>query len=118
MIDDAALGAMGEALARIEGIEAVVLGGGRARGTHRPDSDVDLGLYYAHRRIDVDALRSPARSITGRDVSVEAPGGWGPWVDGGAWLDVGGTAVDWILRDVDRVGRQRDRAVRGEFASP
>ncbi|MDA8440729.1 MAG: hypothetical protein M0Z51_17980, partial [Propionibacterium sp.] len=59
-----------------------------------------------------------ARSITGRDVSVEGPGGWGPWVDGGAWLDVGGTAVDWIIRDVDRVRRQRERAVRGEFASP
>lgn len=116
MIDDAALGAMAEALARIDGIEAVVLGGSRARGSHRPDSDLDLGLYYDHRRIDVDALRSLARSTTGLDVTVAGPGGWGPWVDGGAWLDVGGTAVDWILRDVARVRRQRDRAVRGEFA--
>ncbi len=116
MIDDEALRAMADELARVEGVEAVVLGGSRARGTHRPDSDVDLGLYYDHRRIDVAALRSLARALMGREVPVAGPGGWGPWVDGGAWLDVEGTAVDWILRDVDRVRRQRDRAVRGEFA--
>lgn len=33
-------------LGALPGIRAVVLGGSRARGTHRPDSDWDLGLYY------------------------------------------------------------------------
>lgn len=33
------------------------------------------------------------------------PGEWGPWVNGGAWLRVDGVAVDWILRDLDRVER-------------
>ena len=34
------------ALAQTPGVIAVVLGGSYARGTARPDSDVDLGVYY------------------------------------------------------------------------
>ena len=30
----------------IDGIIGVVLGGSRASGTHMPDSDIDLGIYY------------------------------------------------------------------------
>ena len=29
-------------------------------------------------------------------------GEWGPWVDGGCWLSIAGTAVDWQYRDLDR----------------
>jgi predicted nucleotidyltransferase len=29
----------------IEGVAAVVLGGSRARNTHTPESDIDLGIY-------------------------------------------------------------------------
>lgn len=100
----------------VPGVLAVVLGGSRARGTHHPDSDVDLGLYYAADRLDPDALQDVAREIDGPGTEVAGPGGWGPWVDGGSWLRRDGVAVDLILRDVDRVAAQRDRAVRGEFA--
>jgi len=33
-------------LAEIPGVLAVALGGSRARGAERPDSDWDLALYY------------------------------------------------------------------------
>ena len=33
-------------LAELAGVVAVSLGGSRARGTHAPDSDWDIGLYY------------------------------------------------------------------------
>jgi hypothetical protein len=33
-------------LASVDGIRAVALGGSRARGTAREDSDIDLALYY------------------------------------------------------------------------
>lgn len=101
-------------LSLVHGVRAVALGGSRARGTHRPDSDFDLGLY-----VDADVDRAALAEIASRWSEAEtafAPaGGWGPWVDSGAWLTVQGTPVDLILRDVDRVTEQCEKAVRGEF---
>lgn len=93
---------MAARLTALPGIRAVALGGSRARGTHRPDSDWDLGLYYRGTP-DVAALAALASEVQGSPVEVAGPGGWGPWVDGGAWLRVDGVPVDWILRDLDRV---------------
>nr|WP_269779079.1 nucleotidyltransferase domain-containing protein [Propioniciclava soli] len=108
---------MADALVGVPGVEAVVLGGSRARGTHHEGSDVDLGLYYQRADLDLDALceQTEAFSDVGR-VRVAGPGSWGPWVDGGAWLSVDATPVDWILRNTDRVRTQCERAVQGEFA--
>ncbi|MYY07263.1 MULTISPECIES: nucleotidyltransferase domain-containing protein [unclassified Streptomyces] len=93
---------MAALLTQVPGIRAVVLGGSRARGTHRPDSDWDLGLYYRGAP-DTAALAALASAFQGSPAEVAGPGGWGPWVDGGAWLRVDGVQVDWILRDLDRV---------------
>ncbi|MGY1455794.1 nucleotidyltransferase domain-containing protein [Streptomyces sp. SS8] len=87
-------------LAEVPGVAGVMLGGSRARGEHRPGSDWDLGVYYRG-ELDLAALRA----LAGPGVEVAGPGGWGPWVNGGAWLHVNGVAVDWILRDLDRVER-------------
>ncbi|MFF9641884.1 nucleotidyltransferase domain-containing protein [Kitasatospora aureofaciens] len=92
--------AMAARLADVPGVVGVMLGGSRARGEHRPESDWDLGLYYRGEP-DLAALRA----LAGPDVEVAGPGGWGPWVNGGAWLRIDGVAVDWILRDLDRVER-------------
>jgi hypothetical protein len=89
-------------LAEVGGVVAVVLGGSRARGANRPDSDHDLGLYYRG-ALDVGALMRLAADVADEPVEVTAPGGWGPWVDGGGWLTIGGARVDWIYRDLDRV---------------
>ncbi|MEV4359263.1 nucleotidyltransferase domain-containing protein [Nonomuraea sp. NPDC049625] len=101
-------------LVEVRGVVAVVLGGSRARGTHRPDSDIDLGLYYRG-PLDVAALRALAREVTGESTEVTEPGGWGPWVDGGGWLTVDGLRVDWIYRDLDRVHRVWDDCRQGRY---
>ncbi|HEX2689558.1 MAG TPA: nucleotidyltransferase domain-containing protein [Kofleriaceae bacterium] len=101
---DPSLAEMAQRLAAVGGVVAVVLGGSRARGTNRPDSDTDLGLYYRG-SLDLAALRALAAETTGQLVDVTEPGGWGPWVDGGAWLTIAGARVDWIYRDLDRVHR-------------
>ncbi len=91
-----------------------MLGGSRARGEHSPDSDYDVGLYYRP-PLDTDALLSLARGVSGPRAAVAQPGEWGPWVDGGAWLHIGGAPVDWIYRDIDRVDASWEKAQRGEF---
>ncbi|WP_030208853.1 nucleotidyltransferase domain-containing protein [Streptomyces bikiniensis] len=101
-------------LSEVEGVVGVCLGGSRARGTHSPASDFDLGLYY-RRPLDTDALRRIAAELTGGPVEVTEPGGWGPWVDGGGWLTVDGHHVDWIYRDLDRVRRVREECEAGRF---
>ncbi|HEY5979629.1 MAG TPA: nucleotidyltransferase domain-containing protein [Microlunatus sp.] len=109
------LSAMSSRLATVEGIEAVLLGGSRARGDHLPGSDYDLGLYYRP-PLDVAALRRLARGSSGHAVEITEPGGWGPWVDGGGWLTVNGVRVDWIYRDIDRLQRAWSDAQAGRFS--
>ncbi|MGY1823956.1 nucleotidyltransferase family protein [Geodermatophilus sp. SYSU D00079] len=89
-------------LTAVPGVLAVTLGGSRARGTHTPASDVDLGLYYRP-PLDTTALGALAREVCGPQACVTEPGEWGPWVDGGAWLRLDDLAMDWLYRDVDRV---------------
>ncbi|MFE2032483.1 nucleotidyltransferase domain-containing protein [Streptomyces scopuliridis] len=111
---NATIEAMATRLMSVRGVRAVALGGSRARGTHRPDSDWDLGVYYRGEP-DVAALAALAAEMTGSPVEVAGPGGWGPWVNGGAWLSVDGAAVDWILRDLDRVERVWAECEEGRF---
>ncbi|RMI45555.1 nucleotidyltransferase domain-containing protein [Streptomyces triticirhizae] len=106
--------ALAARLAAVDGVVGVCLGGSRARGTHSPGSDWDLGLYYRP-PLDTAALRALAAEATGEEVEVTEPGGWGPWVDGGAWLTVNGAAVDWIYRDLDRVRRVLAECRAGRF---
>lgn len=101
------------ALAGVDGVVGVTLGGSRARGTHRPDSDVDLGIYVDGEP-DRAALRTLARAWGGPAVELGDAGSWGLWVDSGAWLTVDGTAVDWILRDLGRVRAVWDAVRRGD----
>lgn len=107
------------ALQDLPGIEAIVLGGSRARGVHRPDSDVDVGLYYDAARLDLPALEAVAQALNDEthERLVYGPGEWGPWVDGGAWLVVSGQRVDFILRDLKRVRSAIEGAQQGHFST-
>ncbi len=102
-------------VAEVPGVLGIVLGGSRARGSHAPDSDTDIGLYY-RAPMDVDRLDEMAKSVSGPSAVVTAPGGWGPWVDGGGWLKIDGHPVDWIYRDLDRVRAVWADAERGRYA--
>ncbi|MFB7630007.1 nucleotidyltransferase domain-containing protein [Streptomyces sp. NPDC056149] len=102
-------------IARVPGVVGVMLGGSRARGTNRPDSDWDLGIYYRG-TLDLSALAALAAEVTGDPVEIHPPGAWGPWVNGGAWLVLpDGSHVDWIFRDLDRVRRVWEDCRAGRF---
>lgn len=95
-----------EQLKNVSGIDAVVLGGSRARGTHTESSDIDLGIYYhPSKPVDLEALTRLAKEIDDehREDLVTGFGGWGPWINGGGWLKVGGVPVDFVYRDLDKV---------------
>ncbi len=100
------------ALAGLEGAVAVVLVGSRATATHRPDSDWDIGVYYrsSQRLLDPEDVRR-----LGYAGHVSELGEWGPIVNGGAWLTVGGTPVDVLFRDLDTVERWLAEARQGRF---
>ncbi|MCX5046092.1 nucleotidyltransferase domain-containing protein [Aldersonia sp. NBC_00410] len=94
----------------LDGIEAVALGGSRAAGTHRPDSDWDFGLYYRG-AFDTEQIRG-----LGYDGQVFALGAWGGGIfNGGAWLTVDDHKVDIIYRDLEMVERELVEAEAGRF---
>ncbi len=96
-------------LAQIDGVIAVVLGGSRARGAASPNSDTDLGIYYdGNQPPSLDTLRALAKELDDRhtDELVTDFGGWGFWINGGAWLDIDGQRVDWLYRETSHVEHQ------------
>jgi predicted nucleotidyltransferase len=103
-------------LGTVNGVVAVALGGSWARGTARPDADIDLGIYYKPgARMSVAALRQLAQEIDDRHLPdlVTDYGEWGPWINGGAWLQIDGYHVDWLFRDLDRVVHTIDECRAG-----
>ncbi|MEU3250434.1 nucleotidyltransferase domain-containing protein [Streptomyces sp. NPDC006997] len=97
-------------LATLPGVRGVTLGGSRAQGAHRPDSDWDMAVYYrgAFDPADLRAL--------GWDGEVSEIGGWGGGVfNGGAWLTVEGRRVDVHYRDLDVVEQVMADAEEGRF---
>jgi hypothetical protein len=101
----------GDLLAALPGVHAVSLGGSRAAGTARPDSDWDFAVYYRGDRFDPASLRS-----LGWPGEIFPIGGWGGGVfNGGAWLTAGSRRVDVHYRDLDDVERQLAEAQAGRF---
>ena len=93
-------------LGSIEGVAAVALGGSMARREAHPDSDIDLGVYYRPGNPpSVVELRSLAEELDDRHPKDGATnlGEWGPWINGGAWLQIRDQRVDWLYRGLDRV---------------
>jgi predicted nucleotidyltransferase len=93
------------ALSQIPGIVAVVLGGSYARGTQRETSDLDLGLYYMEAApFSLAEIKRLATDISAREAPVVTHFyEWGPWVNGGAWIQTEAGKVDFIYRNLDQV---------------
>ncbi|WP_406167158.1 nucleotidyltransferase domain-containing protein [Streptomyces canus] len=97
-------------LAALPAVRAVALGGSRAQGTARPDSDWDLAVYYRG-AFDPADLRA-----VGWEGEVSEIGGWGGGVfNGGAWLTIDRRRVDVHYRDLDVVERELAEAEEGRF---
>lgn len=108
---------LSQRLGAIRGIRAVVLGGSYARGRAQPDSDIDLYLFYSEADpFSIQSLRELAEAVN------DTPGpvvtdfyGWGRWVNGGAWLTVGGQRVDFVYRNLEHLERVIAEAQAGRY---
>ncbi|KZC95619.1 nucleotidyltransferase domain-containing protein [Clavibacter tessellarius] len=108
--DDAFLEHVVDALASVPGVRGVALGGSRAQGVARPESDWDVAVYYRG-SFDPDGLRA-----LGWPGSLSPRGGWGRIFDGGGALHVDGRTVDVHYRDLDMIDAVHEEALAGRFA--
>jgi hypothetical protein len=110
-------------LSTVKGVVAVVLGGSHARGNAKPDSDIDLALYYyPDKPLDVAKLRVLADELEDADPKQErykdrGPtelGGWGAFINGGSWLEIQGQRMDWLYSNILEVQQAISDAVEGK----
>lgn len=107
--DDGFLDRVANTLYDLPGVEGVALGGSRAQGTNRPDSDWDLAVYYRD-QFDPDLIRA-----LGWPGQISGIGGWGPVFNGGGALTVDGQLIDVHYRDLNVIEQIHDDALRGDF---
>jgi hypothetical protein len=102
-------------LSKVRGIEAIVLGGSYARGTQHDTSDLDIGLYYFENKpFSLTEIKRIAGAISIQDTPVVTGFyEWGPWVNGGAWIQTSVGKVDFLYRNLDQVERTIEEAVQG-----
>lgn len=105
-------------LKQIDGVNALVLGGSRARGTESPNSDIDIGIYYdSDKGLDIPRLRQVAAALDDerRENLVTEIGEWGPWINGGGWLKVNQIPVDFLFRDQHKVSKVIEQCAMGDI---
>src|SRR5579863_2140448 len=90
----------------VRGVGAIVLGGSWARGVARPESDLDVGLYYEpEQAFSVAEIRAIAEefSWSGSKPTVTGFYEWGPWVNGGAWIQTTAGKLDFLYCNITQV---------------
>lgn len=105
-----------EELDGLPGVVGIVLGGSRARGTHSPDSDIDIGIYYDESKgFNTNDIEKSALNLNDekKEHLITSLGEWGEWINGGGWLVVQGYHVDLIFRDIKRVSKVIDDCLSG-----
>lgn len=104
-------------LKQTENVLAVVLGGSYAAGAASEISDLDLGIYYSEEKpFNIDDIKLIAKRYAVTDgTTVTGFYEWGPWVNGGAWIETASGKVDFIYRSIQQVSRTIEKAKNGEW---
>lgn len=111
------LAKVSQAFSSTPGLLGSTLGGSRASGLAKPDSDVDVGLYYdATNRPPFADLLAIANELDDRGQidGYGEFGQWGPWVDGGFWTRVDDHKVDILVRSAQKVDGCLEECLRGD----
>lgn len=109
------LNAITNDLKQVDGVKAIVLGGSYAMDMATESSDLDIGIYYLELYpFDIEKIRSVATKYsTGGQPTVTGFYEWGPWVNGGAWIDAASGEVDFLYKNIDQIKRTIDNAHHG-----
>lgn len=109
------LRAVVDELKRLPGVAAAVLGGSYASGTQREDSDLDVAVYYEPETpFSIGEIRRIAATVSrSKDPVVTDFYGWGPWVNGGAWIPTSAGKFDLVYRNLDQVRHTINEAQQG-----
>ena len=102
-------------LKQVDGVKAIVLGGSYAIGMATENSDLDIGIYYSELNpFDIEKIRNVAEKIANSDKpTVTGYYEWGPWVNGGAWINTENGEVDFLYKNIEQITRTIDNAKNG-----
>lgn len=102
-------------LKQIAGVKAIVLGGSYAVGLATENSDIDIGIYYYEQNpFDINEIRRVAEKYSDNEMpTVTGFYEWGPWVNGGAWINTANGEVDFLYKNIDQIVRTIDNAKNG-----
>jgi hypothetical protein len=94
-----------------------MLGGSHARGRAQPGSDSDLYILYSEAApFSIQSIRELAEVVNDTPQPVVTHFyGWGPWVNGGAWLTIGRQRVDFVYRSLEHLERVIAEAEAGRY---
>jgi predicted nucleotidyltransferase len=104
-------------LQKIKGVLAIVLGGSYAAGTATPGSDLDIGIYYSSEHpFSIEDIHMVANkySVT-KNLTITNFYEWGPWVNGGAWIQTSCGKVDFLYRNLEKVAATIEKAKNGHW---
>ena len=104
-------------LQQLTGVEAIVLGGSYAAGLASDDSDLDIGIYYYEKApFAIPEIRELAARYDQQGLpTVTGLYEWGPWVNGGAWIQTKAGKVDLLYKNIDQVSTTIDLAGSGNW---
>jgi predicted nucleotidyltransferase len=99
----------------IDGVKAIVLGGSYAVGLATEKSDLDIGIYYSEQsHFDIEKIKTIANKFSNNDQpTVTGFYEWGPWVNGGAWINTAKGEVDLLYKNIDQILKTIDNAKNG-----
>jgi predicted nucleotidyltransferase len=102
-------------LKQLEGVRAIVLGGSYAIGMATENSDLDIGIYYSGLYpFDIEKIRGIAKKYADKQPpTVTDFYEWGPWVNGGAWINTAIAEVDFLYKNIDQITKTIDNAQSG-----
>lgn len=102
-------------LKQVEGVKAIVLGGSYAIGMATEDSDMDLGIYYFESNpFAIKKIRDIAKKYAYKEQpTVTEFYEWGPWVNGGAWINTESGEVDFLYKNINQITKTIENAKTG-----